>query len=476
MVFASLTFIFLVLPLFWTLDFIFKKKIFLRNFALCAVSLFFYVFGGGTHCLKILIAYGVLNYIFGLILERQKSSTSIHKDLYQKLYLITFVSINLLALFFYKYAYWLISSFETMVLGFTNDEVTVSPKMLPLGISFFTFHAISYLIDISRGELSGKNKVLSFLTYFFMFPHLVAGPIVRFKQVREDLETRTPNSSLFTYGMYRFLLGFNKKILIANTVSVFPDMAFTYNIESISMGNSWLGAIGYALQIYFDFSAYSDMAIGLAAMAGFRFEENFNQPYLTKSIREFWRRWHISLSSWLRDYLYIPLGGSRVRTSRIYLNLITVFFFCGLWHGANMTFVIWGLYNGLFIILERLYLAKFFDKLPTIFSHIYAIIVILVGWVFFRAENLPQALDYISIMFGAQNFSNPFINDIEILNYVAMAIGIFVVFSKFKSFNSSNSHVHETHTIAFVVNAVLAFFSVAMLFNGSANPFIYFNF
>lgn len=188
-----------------------------------------------------------------------------------------------------------------------------------------------------------------------MFPHLIAGPIVRFMQVTDDLDNRTYDSNLFNYGLYRFILGVNKKILIANSVAPMADLAFAYNITDISTLDAWVGAIAYMLQIHFDFSAYSDMAIGLAAMAGFRFSENFMSPYKSRSIKEFWRRWHISLSSWLRDYVYIPLGGSRVRTGRIYFNLITVFFLCGLWHGANFTFVVWGLYNGLFLILERLF-------------------------------------------------------------------------------------------------------------------------
>lgn len=348
MVFASLPFIFFILPLFLTLDFLSQKKNLIRNFFIILVSLFFYVFDGGTHSLKILLAYGVLNFFLGYILEYVKSKNHILKNLTLNL----FVAINLLALVFYKYSFWLVNLLHDNDVA---DNITAKPQILPLGISFFTFHAISYLIDISRGELNGKSNVVNFLTYFFMFPHLIAGPIVRYKQVKDDLVERTYDQSLFSYGLYRFILGVNKKILIANSVAPIANMAFTYHVASISTADAWLGAVAYMIQIYFDFSAYSDMAIGLAAMAGFRFSENFNQPYLSTSIKDFWRRWHISLSSWLRDYVYIPLGGSRVPTYRIYANLITVFFLCGLWHGANMTFVIWGLYNGLFLILERLF-------------------------------------------------------------------------------------------------------------------------
>ena len=469
MVFASLPFIFFILPLFLTLDFLSQKKNLIRNFFIILVSLFFYVFDGGTHSLKILLAYGVLNFFFGYILEYVKSKNHILKNLT----LILFVAINLLALVFYKYSFWLVNLLHDNGVA---DNITAKPQILPLGISFFTFHAISYLIDISRGELNGKSNVVNFLTYFFMFPHLIAGPIVRYKQVKDDLVNRTYDQSLFSYGLYRFILGVNKKILIANSVAPIANMAFTYHVASISTADAWLGAVAYMIQIYFDFSAYSDMAIGLAAMAGFRFSENFNQPYLSTSIKDFWRRWHISLSSWLRDYVYIPLGGSRVPTYRIYVNLITVFFLCGLWHGANMTFVIWGLYNGLFLILERLFLGDLLARVPKLITHLYAIFVVLIGWVFFRADSLSQAFEYLSVMFGLSNLDKESICQAQLLNYIALVVGCIIVFLKLKSFNSSNTHETVTHNYAYFVNFILIFVSVLVLYFGAQNPFIYFNF
>lgn len=469
MVFASLPFIFFILPLFLTLDFLSQKKNLIRNFFIILVSLFFYVFDGGTHSLKILLAYGVLNFFFGYILEYVKSKNHILKNLT----LILFVAINLLALVFYKYSFWLVNLLHDNGIA---DNITAKPQILPLGISFFTFHAISYLIDISRGELNGKSNVVNFLTYFFMFPHLIAGPIVRYKQVKDDLVNRTYDQSLFSYGLYRFILGVNKKILIANSVAPIANMAFTYHVASISTADAWLGAVAYMIQIYFDFSAYSDMAIGLAAMAGFRFSENFNQPYLSTSIKDFWRRWHISLSSWLRDYVYIPLGGSRVPTYRIYANLITVFFLCGLWHGANMTFVIWGLYNGLFLILERLFLGDLLARVPKLITHLYAILVVLIGWVFFRADSLSQAFEYLSVMFGLSNLDKESICQAQLLNYIALVVGCIIVFLKLKSFNSSNTHETVTHNYAYFVNFILIFVSVLALYFGAQNPFIYFNF
>src|SRR5574344_3075228 len=469
MVFASLPFVFFILPLFLVFDFLSKRKVLLRNICLSLISLFFYVFDGDFHSLIILLAYGILNFIFGYIFEWAQG-----KNLKLKIsVLVAFVTINLLALVFYKYSYWLVSLLHEN--GIANN-LNAKQQVLPLGISFFTFHAISYLIDISRGELNGRSNVVNFLTYFFMFPHLIAGPIVRFKQVKDDLQNRIHDSNLFTYGLYRFLLGVNKKILIANSVAPLANMSFIANVGAISTSDAWLGAIAYMIQIYFDFSAYSDMAIGLAAMAGFRFSENFNAPYQSTSIKEFWRRWHISLSSWLRDYVYIPLGGSRVSTYRIYLNLVMVFFLCGLWHGANMTFVVWGLYNGLFLVLERLFLGDILAKVPRFLGHIYAILIVLIGWVFFRAETLPHAIEYLSVMFGVSGFQNESICNGQILNYIALIAGCIIIFLKLNGFNSSNAKDAITHNSAFLVHSVLIIASVVVLFFGAQNPFIYFNF
>ncbi len=471
MVFASLPFIFGILPLFLVLDYLFKHTNVLRNVIICLISLFFYIFDGGTHSLKILIAYGILNFFFGYALEYAKTVFKSSKARFALLTL--FVMCNIGALTFYKYAYWLVSMLHDFNMA---EDVFAKKQVLPLGISFFTFHAISYLIDISRGELNGRTNILKFLTYFFMFPHLIAGPIVRFKQVQNDIDNRGYESNLFSYGMYRFILGVNKKILIANSVAPLANMSFLYNIESLSTADAWIGALAYMMQIYFDFSGYSDMAIGLAAMMGFRFSENFNSPYQSTSIKEFWRRWHISLSSWLRDYVYIPLGGSRVKTSRIYFNLVFVFFLCGLWHGANMTFVIWGLYNGLFLILERLFLGDILNRIPKILSHSYAILVVLIGWVLFRAENLDQAIEYLKVMFFIRNSGNESICHGEVLNYIALVCGWIIVFLKFECFKSSTAKEMVMHNISYLTNAVLFLLSIVSLYFCAQNPFIYFNF
>ena len=469
MVFSSLPFLFFILPLFLSLDFFLRKSVTLRNISLILISLFFYVFDGGFHSLKILLAYGLLNLVFGYILESVKEK----KPNFKNITLFLFVAINLIALGFYKYSYWIVDLFHQLGLLL---NVNAKIQTLPLGISFFTFHAISYLIDIARNQLSGKCKITTFLAYFFMFPHLIAGPIVRFKDVKDDLNERVDSHSLFNYGLYRFILGLNKKILIANSVAPLADMAFLFNVNSISTSDAWIGALAYMIQIYFVFSAYSDMAIGLAAMAGFRFHENFNSPYKATSIQDFWRRWHISLSSWLRDYVYIPLGGSRVATYRIYFNLVFVFFLCGLWHGANMTFVIWGLYNGLFLILERVFLKDVLAKLPKVLTHSYALIVVLVGWVIFRADNIEHALEYLKVMFTVSNLDNVSLVEGKIVNYAALILGFLVAFSSLPSFSSSDAYEQKTHIKAYIVHSILVFFSVIILFFNAQNPFIYFNF
>ena len=419
---------------------------------------------------KILIIKNILGFIHAKI---GMLKYSMKKTNFKNITLFLFVAINLIALGFYKYSYWIVDLFHQ--LGFLLN-VNAKIQTLPLGISFFTFHAISYLIDIARNQLSGKCKITTFLAYFFMFPHLIAGPIVRFKDVKDDLNERVDSHSLFSYGLYRFILGLNKKILIANSVAPLADMAFLFNVNTISTSDAWIGALAYMIQIYFDFSAYSDMAIGLAAMAGFRFHENFNSPYKATSIQDFWRRWHISLSSWLRDYVYIPLGGSRVATYRIYFNLVFVFFLCGLWHGANMTFVIWGLYNGLFLILERVFLKDVLAKLPKVLTHSYALIVVLVGWVFFRADNIDHALEYLKVMFTVSNLDNVSLVEGKIVNYAALILGFLVAFSSIPSFTSSDAYEQKTHIKAYIVHAILVFFSVIILFFNAQNPFIYFNF
>ena len=469
MVFSSLTFCFFILPLFLFFNFLSKSTNY-RNLIIVIISLIFYLWGGISDFI-VLISYGFLNYVFGRILQFIKDK----KSKVSVVSVVIFVSINLLGLIYYKYTYWLLSFFSDFNIEFISK---FKNHAIPLGISFFTFHAISYLVDIYRGEISGKQSLLSFLTYFFMFPHLVAGPIVRFKDVSNQIEYRHNDLSLFNYGLYRFVLGLNKKLLIANSVAPIADVAFKTSIE-LSLYDSWLGAVAYTLQIYFDFSAYSDMAIGLAAMSGICFKENFNSPYKSKSIKEFWRRWHMSLSSWLRDYVYIPLGGSRAGIKRTYLNLFLVFLLCGMWHGASLTFLVWGIYHGCFLILERIFATRIdTNRIPQFIKHIYCLLAVIIGWVFFRADSLSQAYYFISRMFTFESFDKSFVLNYPCysFNVIALVIGIYISLFSTNLFSSGNSQKKNVEFIPYFINVVMLFFSLSVLYLGAKNPFIYFNF
>jgi alginate O-acetyltransferase complex protein AlgI len=460
MVFASLSFLFFVLPLFLAFDFTARRfsSLPLRNVALLGASLLFYTWGEAANVF-LLLALGIINNAAGRRLPASGKP---------RLELALFIAVNLAVLTGFKYAPWLFS--------FLLPGPALHKASMPLGISFFTFHAISYLIDVYRRQISPAKSALAFLTYFCMFPHLVAGPIVRYAQVEDDLSARGPDKELFSFGMYRLLVGLNKKVLIANSVAVMADSAFSLSgLGNLRFLDAWLGIMAYAVQIYFDFSGYSDMAIGLAAMAGFRFEENFRRPYSSAGIREFWRRWHISLSLWLRDYLYFPLGGSKRGAFATYRNLLIVFFLCGLWHGADATFLLWGLWHGLFLIFERLPAGRMLERAPGILRRGYALFVVLVGWVFFRAENVNTAVAYMKDMF---TFSfAPVVLTYHTLACVALLVGVALCLAPDRYFPEPASRRPGSFPAgAFFAQIVLAVASVALLLTGARNPFIYFDF
>lgn len=454
---------------------------------LIAVSLLFYCYDGSSNII-ILLVYGIANFLFmQLVFNKRpelqlenanppplstKNSLKIN-DLADKNYfnlLLAFgIALNLAGLCYYKYAYWLLS-----FLPF-DLELGQAPG-LPLGISFFTFHAISFLVDCYTGRITEKPRASEFLTYFFMFPHLVAGPIVRYEHVEKELKHREYSKDQFCYGMWRFVLGVNKKILIANSVAPIADFTFSLNTSAVSSADLMLGALAYCLQIYFDFSAYSDMAIGLAAMAGFKFHENFKAPYQADSIKNFWQRWHISLSTWLKNYVYIPLGGSRVPQVKIYRNLLIVFVLCGLWHGANATFLIWGLYHGGFLILERTKFGTLLAKWPYVLRRAYVLIVVIFGWIFFRAESLDGALNYITAMFNFGREGEFFDLTIGIYNYAALVIGLAVALYTPQAFKTISAEEGTISRASYILNAALLLVSFIVVYISSRNPFIYFNF
>jgi alginate O-acetyltransferase complex protein AlgI len=501
MVFSSPIFLFLFLPLFLSGYYLlfspvkfFQTSLIKRFFItasntfLFASSLLFY-FWGEAWLVLIMLTSTVIDYFCGLAIGRSSNSK------YRKLFLTLSLVANLSLLAYFKYSNFGIDSFNAIVdtIGFTNWQVNdFIEVVLPLGISFYTFQSMSYTIDVYRKQVSPTRNFFGFACFVTMFPQLVAGPIVRYKDVAAQIVERTINRELFTSGCLRFILGLGKKVLIANTVAMPADKIFAIPVEQLTPGLAWLGITCYTLQIYFDFSGYSDMAIGLGRMLGFTFPENFNYPYFAKSIQEFWRRWHISLSSWFRDYLYIPLGGGRGNPVRVYFNLVLVFLLCGLWHGASWVFVIWGLYHGAFLVVERLGFAKWLDRQWLPIRHVYVILAAMGGWVLFRAETFPQALAFYSALIG---FSPGEALQFNVMMYltgdVVAALIIGAVFSwpivpwlmewRAKFHLNLPTYVgHAFHCIYSCVKLtiVLAVFllSVMSISSGAYNPFIYFRF
>lgn len=385
MVFSSLIFLFFFLPAALFCYYIVPQKfIRARNAVLLLFSLFFY-FYGEPRLIGILIFSILMNYLFGLSM----------RSTYRKPLLILCVIANLSLLGVFKYLNFFISTADSLFgLGIPVPDI-----VMPIGISFYTFQALSYVIDVYRREVPPQHNPFSLALYVSMFPQLIAGPIVRYHDVNVQLAVRKHSFAQFSEGISRFLFGLSKKVLLSNVFAQIADGVFKYAPNELSAAGAWMGAIGYTLQIYFDFSGYSDMAIGLGKMFGFAFLENFNYPYISKSVTEFWRRWHISLSTWFRDYVYIPLGGNRCSPARHIFNLLAVWTLTGFWHGANWTFMAWGLYFGVLLILEKKFLAGLVTRLPSVLQHVYALFFIVIGWVFFRSDSMGLAVQYIGSMF-----------------------------------------------------------------------------
>jgi alginate O-acetyltransferase complex protein AlgI len=392
MVFSSTVFLFLFLPVVLGVYFLIPG-IALRNLFLLVASLFFYAWGELQFTL-IMVGSIALNYCFGLVIEKY------HGQRLAKLVLIGAIALNLGVLVYFKYANFLAENLNPLLGNFNVSPIALGKIHLPAGISFFTFHAVSYLVDIQRRTCQAQKSPVKLAVYFDFFPQLIAGPIIRYHDIEAQLSQRTVTLEKFVSGIQRFVIGLGKKMLIANTLGAPADQIFAIPNDQLTPGLAWLGVISYTLQIYFDFSGYSDMAIGLGRMFGFEFLENFNYPYISRSIREFWRRWHISLSNWFRDYLYIPLGGNRGTPFQEYRNLVIVFFLCGLWHGASWNFIIWGLFHGLFLVLERQSFMRWLDLAWAPIRHAYALSIVIIGWVFFRAVTLEQAIAFLQAMVG----------------------------------------------------------------------------
>ncbi len=396
MVFSSPLFLLLFLPL--VLAAYFLSPRYLKNGLLLAVSLLFYAWGDVSMA-ALLAASITVNYALGLRIDRAESRHS------ARFYIVAGMFFNLGLLGYFKYANFFLDNLNWLLVESSLPSIRFDRIGLPLGISFFTFQALSYLIDVYRGQEQGQASFTKLALYISMFPQLVAGPIVRYGQISKQLESRSTTIDGVAAGMSRFVTGLAKKVLIANQVGLTADIVFELPPAELVLPVAWLGIVCYTLQIYFDFSGYSDMAIGLGAMFGFRFPENFRYPYTARSVTEFWQRWHISLSTWFRDYLYIPLGGNRVSPLRVYRNLLLVFVLCGFWHGASWNFVVWGLLHGGILIGERRWFARH-SRLPFGWAnHLYVLLLVMITWAIFRAENLPHALQFLAALAGANGVS-----------------------------------------------------------------------
>ena len=392
MLFSSTLFLFLFLPLTLVAYLVVGRR--LRNVLLLLASLFFYLWGENIYVLVMLSSI-TMNYIFGLLIDR-----NIKRGDSGKLPMVLGVVANLGLLIFFKYTNFIVDNVNILLGTMGVAAINIEPIHLPIGISFFTFQAMSYIIDVYRKDSNVQKNPINLGLYIALFPQLIAGPIVRYHDIADQINRRKTRLLDVAAGSERFIFGLGKKVLIANPLALVADQIFALPVDQLSTGAAWIGVICYTLQIYFDFSGYSDMAIGLGRMFGFRFLENFNYPYISRSIREFWRRWHISLSSWFRDYLYIPMGGNRLGEKRTRRNLLIVFLLVGLWHGASWSFIVWGLIHGLFLIFERSRPGRFIEKMPTPLQLVYTLLVVMNAWVFFRVEKLSDALDYLAVMYG----------------------------------------------------------------------------
>jgi alginate O-acetyltransferase complex protein AlgI len=479
-IFSSPEFIFYFLPIFLMAYFLMPYK----NLTLLLFSILFYYWGEGGYVF-LMIFSGLLNWLFGILIDRYRSQSLAAKNL-----LIVGILINLLALFFYKYL-----SFFASTLALISPKIIfpIPQILLPIGISFYTFHAVSYLVDVYRNDCRIERNALNFLTYIAMFPQLVAGPIVRFSTVQKELNRKVLSLENFSIGVKFFIIGLCQKVLIANIVANPVDEIYKIPEEGLTASLAWLASIGYSLQIYFDFVGYSNMAIGLGLMIGIILPLNFDYPYTSKSITEFWRRWHITLSSWFRDYVYIPLGGNRKGSIRTYLNLLIVFLLCGLWHGASLTFIVWGLYHGTFLIIEKhLKINNIPENIKPYLGSIYALIIVMIGWVLFRADNFHHAYIILKSLVGQGKGDGIQFNIwlyLHIDVFFALVAGVLCSmpwFSRFLTkviFKNKEIFLGEKYFLPtiFSLPIILMMFaifilSLAAIASNDYNPFIYFRF
>ena len=465
MVFSSSVFLLLFLPVVFAANCLIKKKY--SNLLLLFASLVFYAWGEPVLVLLMIVSI-MINWGTGLLLSKLNG-------LAKKSVLGIGVVCDLAILGYYKYAGFFARTVNAV---FSREVIPVAEIALPIGISFFTFQAISYVVDVYRGETEASKKITNVALYISFFPQLIAGPIVKYRDINQQIEDRSVTWTGVSDGFRRFIFGLGKKVLIANVLGLCVDRIYAYDIAAIDPKTAWIGALAYSFQIYYDFSGYSDMAIGLGKMFGFTILENFNYPYLSSSISEFWRRWHISLGSWFREYVYIPLGGNRKGKVRTILNLLVVFFLTGLWHGADFSFIVWGLYHGFFSIIERLGIKKMLAKVKG-FSVIYSFLIVNFGWVLFRADTTMNGLRYILRMIMPWRYAGSGIETWRYFDLKTMAAFIFAVTGAGILYRFVPNKIKETwkHSVAEAVFCVcVLILCIAAIASDTYNPFIYFQF
>lgn len=467
MVFSSIAFLYFFLPIVLIIYFAVPKK--LKNAVLLLASLVFYFFGEQMYVF-LMIGNIVAAYVFALLIEKTRSRAL------SKLFLTLSVAVSLLTLGFFKYSDFFIESVNSIF----GTGIGAIGLILPIGISFYTFQTMSYVIDVYRGKAAAQKNIINLATYVSLFPQLIAGPIVRYTEIENELTDRRVTLDSFTSGVFRFAVGMAKKVLVADNLYRLTESFRSSDAKSVVF--YWIYAVAFSLYIYYDFSGYSDMAIGLGKMLGFTFPENFDYPYISKSVTEFWRRWHITLGSWFRDYLYIPLGGNRVKLIRWIFNIFVVWMLTGLWHGASWNFVLWGLYFGVLLIVEKLFLARALEKMPRVFSHIYLIVAVVFGFVLFGAPTLTAALTDIGAMFGAGGLplwtgdTGYYLSGFAILLAVSVLGATPLVRSLVKKISADPRGEKVMNILRPAALAAMLILCTAYFADNSFSPFLYFRF
>lgn len=474
MIFSSSSFLLYFLPIFLGIYFLIKKE--LKNLLLLCASIYFYSCGAPRFIFTILITttvdFYIVKFLYNSNTERRK-----------KFFLILSLFLNLGMLIYFKYCNFFIENLNEVMQSVSLKRIEWVKVILPIGISFYTFESITYVVDVYRGVHKPLNNFLQYQMYILMFPKLIAGPIIRYHEISDQITDRSANDTIDNrlMGFYRFTIGLAKKVLIANTLAVMADNVFNTATEQLTFTNAWIGTLAYTFQIYFDFSGYSDMAIGLGRMLGFKFPENFSNPYTSQSITEFWRRWHITLGNWMKNYLYIPLGGNKTTKRKMYFNLWLVFLASGFWHGAAWTFIVWGMYHGFFLIIERAGFSKVLFSIGKVPATMITFLLVAIGWVFFRSDSLKQSFEFIYKLFSFDLKTSTNQLTPEFIFYLLLAI-CFSFFTLSKIGESIQQKVYystynlNSHLLASITACILFILSLSSINSTGFNPFIYFRF